>query len=209
MRNVISFGVSRHWVRWHSQLAAWTISAAMGNSRWIGYCAFLVIALSAAFVGLKFLPMQEQMQQLRIQIAAASIAMPQVAAKVDRSEAQENRVMDSIADLSDRTVILDGVVDAAAKHNLYLQQAQYHWLEKSPGSSRKDATPARIQQTIYALQWTLPVKGSYRDIREYVGELLETNSSLALESIALNRDGPMGAKLQADLRFTLYLRGSP
>jgi hypothetical protein len=184
----------------------------------VGYCSGLVLIASAVFIWVQVLPLQAQVAQLEADIAsAATSATTGVAQEADKSDTQDDRFLESIADLRDRTAIVDGMVEAAAKHNLYLLQAQYQWLNKPPGvtsANSADAPAARTlearpDQTIYALQWTLPVKGSYRDIREYVGHLLQANPSLSLESIALNRDGPMGARLQADLRFTLYLRGKP
>jgi len=237
VRLEMGFTTVKDHVRWHLQRATWQISMAIGNGHWMSYCAGLVLTACAVFIWAQVLPMQAHVAKLESDIAsAATSATPGVEETSDKSDTHDHRFLESIANLRDRTAILDGMVEAAAKHNLNLVQAQYQWLNKPAGANsleattapamaaRSDASPiaepgagqsepvlpqARRDQTIYALQWTLPVKGSYRDIREYVGDLLQANPSLSLESIALIRDGPTGARLQADLRFTLYLRGNP
>jgi hypothetical protein len=53
----------------------------------------------------------------------------------------------------------------------------------------------------------MPVKGSYKDIREFVGDILQHNPSMALNVIDMARETPGGTRLVVDLRFELYLRG--
>ena len=218
MRPDIGLRSFKDHLRWHLQRALWHVATPVGNGRWLGYGAGVVLIASAVFIWVQVLPLRAQVAQLEADIASATTsATTGVDQEADKSDTHVAPLQESIADLRDRTAILDGMVEAASKHNLYLLQAQYQWLNKPPGitsansadGSSARSLEARPDQTIYALQWSLPVKGSYRDIREYVGHLLQANPSLALESIALNRDGPMGPRLQADLRFTLYLRGKP
>ncbi len=143
-------------------------------------------------------------------------------------------LLDSLPAMPERTAILQSLVDAAPKHNLSISQGQYVWRDESndqnvaalqadktaalqsssPSTSTSislspssSSSPHIASPSLEALQWVVPVKGSYRDIREYVGELLGQNPSLALDAITLGKNGPAGARLDADLRFILYLRG--
>jgi hypothetical protein len=53
----------------------------------------------------------------------------------------------------------------------------------------------------------LPVTGRYREIREFVAELLVAVPAAALEEIALKRDSVDTPKVEARIRLTLYLAG--
>lgn len=200
-------------VRWRAERAVWALSMNLANGRWMAWTAALLVALCAGFVGTQLVPLHEQVVSLQTQSVNTELAhstSPKVPASNRPLEPGDNWQV-SLPDVHERTAILESMAEAAPKHNLYLQQAQYHWRDKPLSPFNAETAGAQdntMRESILALQWILPVKGSYRDIREYVGELLELNPSLSLDSISLNREGPTGARLDADLSFTLYLRGS-
>lgn len=113
---------------------------------------------------------------------------------------------DGLAFVSERTAILDALYDAAPKHNLYLTQAQFRWTGKALPLPVRDPSVAP-PESLQALEIVMPVKGAYKDIREFVSEVLEHNPSLALDVMDIARETPNGARLAVELRFTLYLRG--
>ena len=82
--------------------------------------------------------------------------------------------------------------DAADKIGLELDQGEYRLTEAKEAHLRR-------------YQFSLPVFGSYPEIREFIAEVLNTDSALALTSVQLRRDSIETPDLDAQLNFTLYL----
>jgi hypothetical protein len=82
--------------------------------------------------------------------------------------------------------------DAADKAGLELDQGNYRLTEA------KDAH-------LGLYQLSLPVFGSYPEVREFVTEALNADPALALTTIQLRRDSIDTPDLDAQLNFTLYL----
>ena len=86
-----------------------------------------------------------------------------------------------------------GKIHAAAKaKGLVLQSGEYK-LERSA-----DSRLARYQIT-------LPVAGSYAQLRGFVGQVLADVPAAALEEITLRRENVSSPRLEARIRLTLYL----
>jgi len=86
-----------------------------------------------------------------------------------------------------------GKINAAAKaKGLVLQSGEYK-LDRSP-----DSRLARYQIT-------LPVTGSYAQLRGFVGQVLADVPAAALEEITLRRESVSSPRLEARIRLTLYL----
>ena len=86
-----------------------------------------------------------------------------------------------------------GKIHAAAKaKGLVLQSGEYK-LERSA-----DSRLARYQIT-------LPVTGSYAQLRGFVGQVLADVPAAALEEITLRRESVASSRLEARIRLTLYL----
>jgi hypothetical protein len=52
---------------------------------------------------------------------------------------------------------------------------------------------------------TLPVRGSYTDVRGFVNDVLDTVPAIALEELVLKRESVDEPELEAQVRFLLYL----
>ncbi len=90
--------------------------------------------------------------------------------------------------------VLGRVLALAAKQGLDLQSGEYR-LERQPDD--------RIQR--YRI--TLPVQGSYAQVRRFVDAALLELPALALDDIEFHRVSADATVLDAQLRFTLHLRG--
>jgi hypothetical protein len=80
----------------------------------------------------------------------------------------------------------------AGKHHVTARQAQYL------ASHHRDGRYA-------TLRITLPVEGSYTEIRQFVEGVLLAVPFASLDGIILSRDTPARTTLEATLRFTLFL----
>lgn len=90
------------------------------------------------------------------------------------------------------TDALRRLFDAAENANLELDRGEYRLTEIREANLRR-------------YQLSLPVTGSYPDIRAFVTEALNADPALALGAISLRRDSIEAAELDAQLSFTLFL----
>jgi len=89
-----------------------------------------------------------------------------------------------------------GRINAAARaKGLVLRSGEYK-LERS------------ADQRLARYQITLPVVGSYAQIRGFVGQVLADIPAAALEEITLRRESVSSPTLEARIRLTLYLRSA-
>lgn len=83
---------------------------------------------------------------------------------------------------------------AAARNGLILESGDY-LLER------------RKEQRLVQYQITLPVRGSYGQIRGFVAEVLEKVPAAALEDVAMKRESIAAPALEARIRWVIYLAG--
>ena len=84
------------------------------------------------------------------------------------------------------------LLDAAADHDLTPDKAEY-------------ALARSTAANFVRYQITLPVHGSYIDIRKFANQALNDLPALALNEISFQRENSDSGKVEARLRFTLFL----
>lgn len=87
---------------------------------------------------------------------------------------------------------LGRIHEIAKAKGLQLQSGEYR-LERAPSPR------------LARYQMTLPVQGSYAQVRGFVNEVLEQVPAAVLEEISLKRDTVEAARVEARIRLTLYL----
>ena len=85
------------------------------------------------------------------------------------------------------------VLDSAASHRLISTRAEY-----------VRAVDANAQAE--TLQMTVPVKGSYSDVRRWVEELLRTQAYVAVNELAFKREEVALNQVEAKVRLTIWQR---
>jgi hypothetical protein len=88
---------------------------------------------------------------------------------------------------------LKSVFAVATQAGVTPEQADYRW--------RQDAACG-----CQALQLTMPVRGTYPQLRAFIDALLAEFPSLALDEISLQRESVRHPNVDARLQLTLYLR---
>lgn len=82
-------------------------------------------------------------------------------------------------------------------------------------SIRLDLNSARTEHRLATseglerLRVTMPVTGSYAQVRRFIGAALEHDPALSLDSIKLRRLSPMSAEVDAELQWSLHGRSAP
>ncbi|MEO6278461.1 hypothetical protein [Roseateles sp.] len=82
-------------------------------------------------------------------------------------------------------------------------------------SIRLDLNGARTEHRLASseglerLRVTMPVTGSYGQVRRFIGAALEHDPALSLDSIKLRRLSPMSTEVDAELQWSLHGRANP
>jgi hypothetical protein len=75
-------------------------------------------------------------------------------------------------------------------------------LDVAQGEYRLERRPTGL----WAYRVTLPVRGSYAEVRNFVSAVLKDMPTASLDSVRVERRKAEDAQLEAQLRFTLYAR---
>lgn len=94
---------------------------------------------------------------------------------------------------SDRGDLLKSLFKLATEAGVTLAQADYR---------HQTDTDCDCQQ----FQITLPVRGTYPQIRSFIDTALAANGSLAMDELSLHRENVKNSNVEAQLRLTFYLR---
>lgn len=128
---------------------------------------------------------------------------------------QAQRAADELAGRSGRPV-----VDSVAQLNEFmaffpLADSTAHWLERLYAAAEKEQLV--LAQGIYkvrgesavglvAYQVTLPVRGSYPQVRRFIGQVLAEVPAASLESVQFQREKSADGAIDAKVVFALHLR---
>ena len=155
-------------------------------------CA-LIVCLASASLQWLVLPRLEA----RARSAQDSpIDEPARRSRLDDEGAQTARYgafRDRLAESDDRSEWLKLIFSEAVAAGIPLSQGDCSLVADANGGYDK-------------LQITLPVKGSYQQIRAFAKALLEKLPALSLDEMSLRRDSIKSPTVEARLRLTLYLK---
>lgn len=162
---------------------------------WAPLASLAVFVLVAAAYWLWLLPMQQSVADLRHEAESLRLKVAATKANQAPNPADQLNAFYGFFPVGDAlTDTLDTVYKAAAKENLNLQQGEYRLAPETEGR-------------LLRYDLTFPVKGSYPSLRQFIAHVLKDVPSLALESVSFNRQAAMDIGVDAQVRFTLYLRG--
>jgi hypothetical protein len=174
--------------------AAWTFKRALIGLRWPGLLGLVLVVFAAAFYLLGVRPLHSRVIALEAQADALSAQVGRGGAVAPRPTQRSQLsnffaffpVVESLPDML-------GKVQAAARANgLQLEKGEYRL------SQERDFALARYQVT-------LPLRGSYPQVRGFVNDVLDAVPAAALEDLALKREAADDPTLEARVRFTLFL----
>lgn len=86
--------------------------------------------------------------------------------------------------------------------NLLFRAALAHKLELAEGDYRL-ASAADASYRVYSI--TLPVKGSYEQLRAFLAECLRTNPKLSLDALEFRREQISEEALQTRVKFSMFI----
>lgn len=90
------------------------------------------------------------------------------------------------------TKVLDKIYKSASKESLRLTQGEYKFTREKAGH-------------LGNYQITLPVKGSYVQVRKFIAKVLNRIPTAALDGVSFKRETIGGTELEAKIQFTIFL----
>lgn len=140
-------------------------------------------------------PVEQELEALQEQRVAEELARRSGRPVVD-SVAQLNEFMDFFPQAGSITHWLGRVYAAAGKERLLLVQGTY----KVRGESGVG---------LVAYQVTLPVRGTYLQVRRFIGQVLADVPAASLESVQFQRERSADGAIDAKVVFALHVREAP
>jgi hypothetical protein len=180
-----------------NRLQALGVRIAWGWHRHLGwpFAAGLLAAAAAAVLYLQLTPRLERERATLAQRQAARVAAASLSRSSKPIDAQDSAqaFVDSLPSSRLRSRDVAVILDAAKASNLVIERADYA-VQQDPGVP------------ITRLRASIPVKGSYGDIRALTTQVLNKLPHAALESMQLERPNAAATQLDAQLQFSLLYR---
>ena len=155
-------------------------------------CVLLVVAVATqvAWVG----PLQAAGEDLKgLQRAAGGRPSAAQSAGPTRTAEGLNRFHGFFPPADSSAQWLEVIEAAATRHGIELVSGQYR-LERRPG------------ERLARYEMTLPVSGSYAQIRGFMAQVLRDVPAAAIDNVQLRRDEGAGGRLTAGIRLSLHLQ---
>jgi hypothetical protein len=172
----------------------WTVKRRLVRLRWPGLLGLALIVFAAAFYAFGTAP-------LRARVAALEALRAELAARVGargpgaQPATQRSQLANFYAFFPLLHAVPDqlGAIERAANSNgLQLEKGEYRL------SQERGFPLARYQVT-------LPLQGSYSEVRGFVNAVLDAVPASALEDLALKREEVGEPLVEARVRFVLFL----
>jgi hypothetical protein len=157
-----------------------------------GVLALGVLLFCALFYYSGVQPLERELQLQQTASERQRARSPaQLASSDDRSE-DVRRFQNLFPTMDQLPAELERVYGFARAAKLQMQQAEYR-LEAGRGG-------------LLAYRVTFPIRGSYAQIRKFVGEMLQEMSMLSLDTLRFERKRVGDTQLEAQVRLTLHFR---
>ncbi|MGB5719363.1 MAG: type 4a pilus biogenesis protein PilO [Woeseiaceae bacterium] len=105
------------------------------------------------------------------------------------------RFVEGLPTIDDVPIVMGSIVTVAAASGIELEQGTYEYVAPD------GATIARYQMT-------LPVVGTYPEIRKFIENVLATAPAVSLDSLRIERGRVADTTITADLKFSILLGGT-
>jgi Tfp pilus assembly protein PilO len=173
---------------------AWTVKRRLIKLRWPGLLGLALIVFALAFYAFATAPMRARLAALEAQRAdlAARVGARGAGAQPATQRSQLSNFYAFFPVTRALPDLLGAIERAAKSSGLRLERGEYRL------SQERGFPLARYQVT-------LPLQGSYGDVRGFVNAVLDAVPAAALEELALKREQIGDPLVEARVRFVLFL----
>ena len=177
----------------------WSAKRWLNQAGWMGVVGLSLLAFSATFYLSAVMPdrariaeLQQESASLR-QHAQMTLAQGGINPTSD-TETQLKTFYQFFPPASQKVTGLAKIYKAAEHQKLLLETGEYRYI-------------ADANNKLSRYQVTLPIKGSYLQIRNFVNEILTEVPSAAVDDISFKRESVSSPTLDARVKLTLFFEG--
>ena len=167
--------------------------------RWRGFAGLILAAAAATLYLAGVNPGKTQINELQqeaVSVRAFSRSNPDAATLPPRTyEAWLQHFYGLLPARAGAPDLLRIIFSAARAQSLNLEQGDYKMKVDKNGR-------------LLTYEIGLPVRGSYVQIRKFIADVLEQIPAIALDEIIIKREAIGDARIDASIRFTLFLNAS-
>lgn len=177
----------------------WSVRRHMSAMGWPGMGGAVLIAVSLVFALSTIVPLASHVNEVKADVAALRAklqAAPPTAGAVTATGDPLTNFYAFFPPLGSTPEWLQRIFGLAEAQGLRLEAGEYK-LKRD-----RDFKLARYELT-------LPVRGGYAQIREFVSQVLIEVPASSLDELSLRREDPASATVEARVRLTLHLAGEP
>jgi hypothetical protein len=163
--------------------------------RRLGAAGVLGIGLALACVGFyvsALAPLEQEAAAQRLALERLKTRTPHRPVSSGGREEDLRRFQALFPSASELTGEVENVHRLARRAGLDLAQGEYRLERRTTG--------------LWAYRVTLPVRGSYAQVRQFIGHVLKDMPTASLDAVRFDRRKAGDAQLEAQVRLTIYLR---
>ncbi len=181
-----------------TKLILWRLGRAARTMGWPAIGGIALAVFAAGFFVSNIVPLQGEVAALRDRVRQLETWAPDNHAKVvgpQRPDAQLLAFYEELPRARQVPEMVRRLHAHARAGGLVLESGEYRPLPDPSGK-------------LVRYQITLPVKGGYTQVRSFLARAMRDTPGLALDGIGFQRDKDDSQALEAQLRFTVYLRAA-
>ncbi|MBI3902532.1 MAG: hypothetical protein HY306_06260 [Nitrosomonadales bacterium] len=173
----------------------WNANRLLPLMGWPGMVAIGLAVMCALFYFSTLRPMQSSLERLKLSVSSmqSSAMQSKVDHSADTPSEQLAEFYKFLPPEKDSPHWLGLMAEIANENGLALNHGEYAVVRESAGPMRQ-------------LKITLPVQGTYPQIREYLEDLTLEIPGMSLENVQFEREDIVDTVLQAKIKLILYLR---
>ena len=156
-----------------------------------GVLGLAILAGSGAFYWLDIVPAEAELGARRAAVEQTR-KRPLLASPTMRREQELRQFRETFPPLANLADQLELLHTLASRAGIRVQQTEF----------RLEADPSGLA----AYRVSLPVRGRYPQIREFIGAVLKQCPTASLDRVRFQRDKVANAEIEAQLRLTFYFR---
>lgn len=155
-------------------------------------CVFSLITIASTNI-----PMRQQLalQSAELDSARAEAAEARRPGTIQSPQQQATSFVSKLPTRNNVPEIMATIVSVATASGIKLERGSYEYI-------------ATDTDTIARYEMSLPVTGSYPQVKEFVENVLATVPSIALDSMRIERGDIADSVIAADLKFSILLGGA-
>ena len=179
-----------------SELLRWKTNRLMPLLGWPGVMAIGLLVILIPFYFSAIRPLQTNLASLRLDLVTShdrSLKHDEVDHSLDTPSGQLAKFYQFFPPEKTSPHLLGMMVEIANRKGLALNHGEYAVVNDTEGQLRR-----------YKI--TLPVQGTYPQIRQYLAILIKEIPSMTLENVQFERKDITDTDLQAKIKLVLYLR---